>query len=78
MYRDRPIFLTQREAQVLEALKASAGGIVALGDLIENIGSENTIRTNVSRLRKKLEPPNGIETIDRSGYRLDPKAFKGS
>jgi len=74
-----PIALTAREFAVVEYLTRRAGEVVSKNDLLNNIwdfdfdGDPNIIEVYIRRLRKKLDEPFGvtsIETVRGAGYRL--------
>ena len=74
-----PIALTAREFAVVEYLTRRAGEVVSKNDLLNNIwdfdfdGDPNIIEVYIRRLRKKLDEPFGVTSIDTvrgAGYRL--------
>lgn len=76
---DRPVELTSYEYRVLEYLMLHTGEVVSKTDLTEHLYAEdddrdsNVIEVFVGRLRKKLDPDNGlrpIETLRGRGYRF--------
>ena len=72
----RPVSLTRKELGVLEELLAADGAVVSAEDLLERVWDENadpftrTVTVTLARLRRKLGPPDLIETVVGSGYRL--------
>ena len=72
----RPLSLTRKELGVLEALLIADGAVVSAEDLLEQVWDENadpftrTVTVTLARLRSKLGPPDPIETVIGSGYRL--------
>lgn len=75
--RDRcPIDLTAKERAVLEALLRVAPGGLSAERLLEQAWDENvdpftnTVRVTITRLRRKLGPPNLIHNTAGVGYRI--------
>ena len=72
----RPLSLTRKELGVLEELLVADGAVVSAEDLLERVWDENadpftrTVTVTLARLRRKLGPPDPIETVVGSGYRL--------
>jgi DNA-binding response OmpR family regulator len=72
----RPISLTRKEMGILEVLLIADGGVVSTEELFERVWDEHTdpfshiVTVTVARLRRKLGPPDAIETVVGSGYRL--------
>jgi DNA-binding response OmpR family regulator len=72
----RPVPLSRKELGVLEELLVADGAVVSAEDLLERVWDENadpftrTVTVTVGRLRSKLGPPDPIETVVGSGYRL--------
>jgi len=72
----RPVGLTRKELGILEELMIADGAVISAEDLLERVWDENadpftrTVTVTVARLRAKLGPPDPIETIVGSGYRL--------
>jgi two-component system, OmpR family, response regulator MtrA len=72
----RPVELTRVEFDLLAALAQRAGEAVTRKWLADNVldpdkeGTERTLDVHVSRLRKKLEGEELIETVWGIGYRL--------
>lgn len=72
----RPVVLTTKEFAVLRLLMAADGAVLSQEDLLERAWDENadpftnTVRVTVNRLRRKLGPPDVIETLVGSGYRI--------
>lgn len=72
----RTIVLTRKEFGVLEVLLGAGGAVVSAEHLLEKVWDEfadpfsNTVAVTVARLRRKLGPPDLIETVVGSGYRL--------
>ena len=71
------IMVSRREYLVLEALLAAHGAVVETRALLEAAWDDaveypapNSVRVAVKRLRRKLGPPDVIETVAGSGYRL--------
>jgi DNA-binding response OmpR family regulator len=69
-----PLSLTSKEFALLHYLMARAGQVQSHEHLLEHVWDEmadpftNVVRVTVSNLRKKLGPPNLIETISGRGY----------
>lgn len=77
----RPISLTAKEFAVLQVLARRTGDVVSKGEIRENVwdsafdGSENIVEVYVSYLRRKIDDPFGVatlETVRGAGYRLVP------
>jgi DNA-binding response OmpR family regulator len=72
----RPISLTRKELAVLEVLLSVDGAVVSAEELLERVWDEHadpfsrTVTVTLGRLRRKLGPPEAIETVVGSGYRL--------
>jgi DNA-binding response OmpR family regulator len=72
----RPIALTAKEFAVLRLLLAADGAVLSHEALLERAWDENadpftnTVRVTVNRLRRKLGPPDLIETLVGAGYRI--------
>jgi DNA-binding response OmpR family regulator len=72
----RQLDLSVKEFAVLEALMAAAPGTLSAEQLLEQVWDENadpftkTVQVAMSRLRRKLGPPDVIETIPGVGYRI--------
>ncbi|SDM68438.1 response regulator transcription factor [Actinacidiphila guanduensis] len=72
----RPIALTAKEFAVLRLLLAADGAVLSHEELLERAWDENadpftnTVRVTVNRLRRKLGPPEVIETLVGAGYRI--------
>jgi DNA-binding response OmpR family regulator len=72
----RPISLTRKELGLLEELLAADGAVVSAEDLLERVWDEHadpfsrTVTVTIGRLRGKLGPPDVIETVVGSGYRI--------
>ena len=68
--------LTRKELGVLEVLLEADGAVVSAEELLERVWDENadpftrTVVVTLTRLRRKLGPPDVIETVVGSGYRL--------
>lgn len=76
---DAPIELTAREFAVLEYLMAHAGSVVSKQDVLDHVwdvdfaGDTNIVEVYVGHLRKKIDEPfdvTSIETVRGAGYRL--------
>lgn len=77
---DAPVNLTQREFDLLLALRAASGAVVARSDLLDQvwgegwIGDPRTLDVHIRWLREKLETDPGapqlILTVRGVGYRL--------
>jgi DNA-binding response OmpR family regulator len=69
--------LTPKEFGVLELLLAARGRTVSAEELLERVWDVNAdpftgaVKITVSRLRAKLGEPPVIETVPRSGYRIE-------
>jgi DNA-binding response OmpR family regulator len=74
--RDQPVELTRVEFDLLLALARRPGVALTRTWLVEHVleraqgGNERTLDVHFSRLRKKLGPDAGIETVWGIGYRL--------
>ncbi len=72
----RPVDLSLKEFGVLEALLRASPGCVSTEELLENVWDENadpftkTVQVTIGRLRRKLGPPQVIETMPGAGYRI--------
>jgi len=74
----RPVDLAPREFALLRVLVSARGGVVASAELIRRVWSldlaagTNTLRVNVSRLKRKLSLHSRVlvEAFDGTGYRL--------
>jgi len=73
----RSLELGPKEFGVLELLVASEGRSVSAEELLERVWDEladpftNAVAVTISRLRGKLGDPPLIETVSRSGYRIE-------
>jgi DNA-binding response OmpR family regulator len=73
---DRPLDLSVKEFAVLEALMRAHPGTLSNEALLRQAWDEylspftHTVRVTIGRLRRKLGPPDLIETIPRLGYRV--------
>jgi DNA-binding response OmpR family regulator len=73
---ERPLKLTRREFDLLEALLRADGRVLSTDLLRRRLWDEraepfdNTVRVTVGRLRRKLGEPALIETVTGSGYRI--------
>jgi DNA-binding response OmpR family regulator len=73
----RSLELGPKEFGVLELLAASEGRAVSAEELLERVWDEladpftNAVAVTISRLRAKLGDPPLIETVSRSGYRIE-------
>ena len=77
---DTEIRLTKRQFGLLEYLMRNAGQVVSKSDILAGVwdfafdGDPNIVEVYIGNLRKKLDVPEGrntIETIRLVGYRLD-------
>jgi DNA-binding response OmpR family regulator len=72
----RPIPLSRKEFSVLEELLRADGAVVSTEDLLERAWDEhidpftNVLRVTVMTLRRKLGPPEVVQTITGVGYRI--------
>jgi two-component system, OmpR family, response regulator VanR len=72
----RPVKLTPREFDLLEALLRADGRVLNTDTLRRRLWDErfepfdNTVRVTLGRLRRKLGDPPLIETVTGSGYRI--------
>ncbi|MEO3745060.1 response regulator transcription factor [Plantactinospora sp. B5E13] len=72
----RPVQLSPKEFAVLHVLMRAGGRVVSAEDLLEQAWDEfadpftNVVRVTVMTLRKKLGPPQVIQTVPRAGYRM--------
>jgi DNA-binding response OmpR family regulator len=70
------IDLSPKEFAVLEALMKAAPATLSAEDLLAHVWDENadpftkTVQVTISRLRRKLDDPDIIETIPTVGYRI--------
>ena len=68
--------LSSKEFGVLEALLAADGAVVSAEALLERVWDANvdpftnTVRMTVMKLRRKLGPPELVETVPGAGYRV--------
>ena len=78
---DQEVHLTAREFAVLEALLRRQGGVASKQDILDEVwgadfpGDPNIVEVYVRYLRKKLDLPFGLDTIETvrsAGYRLVP------
>ena len=76
---DQPVDLTTFEYRILEHLMLRAGDVISKGELTERLYDQdferdsNVIEVLVGRLRRKLDPEDGlkpIETLRGRGYRF--------
>jgi DNA-binding response OmpR family regulator len=74
----RPIPLTAKEFALLQVLLTADGAVLSQEQLLERAWDENadpftnTVRVTVNRLRRKLGPPELVETVVGAGYRITP------
>jgi DNA-binding response OmpR family regulator len=72
----RPLELARKEFGTLEVLMAAQGRVVSAEELLEKVWDEHAdpfttaVRTTIKKLRDKLGPPDAIETLIGSGYRI--------
>jgi DNA-binding response OmpR family regulator len=72
----QPLALNPKEFAVLEHLLAAEGDVVSAEELLESVWDREAnpfsqaVKTTISRLRAKLDDPEIIETVPRSGYRI--------
>ena len=72
----RPVPLTAKEFTVLQVLLSADGAVLSHEQLLERAWDEhadpftNTVRVTVNRLRRKLGPPDLVETLVGAGYRI--------
>ncbi|MEU4704477.1 response regulator transcription factor [Nonomuraea dietziae] len=72
----RYVPLARKEFGVLAELLRARGAVVSAEALLEKVWDEhidpftNTVRTTMTKLRKKLGEPQIIETVPGSGYRI--------
>ena len=72
----RPVSLSRKELGVLEVLMVSDGAVVSAESLLEQVWDEHAdpfsqaVTVTIARLRRKLGPPDPIETVVGAGYRL--------
>jgi two-component system OmpR family response regulator len=78
--RGELIKLTAREFSLLSYLMRNVGSVVGKFDILANVwdaayqGSENVVEVYVGYLRKKIDAPYGLQTLNTvrgMGYRLD-------
>ena len=78
---DAEITLTTREFDVLKFLARRAGEVLSKGDILAGVwdfdfdGDANIVEVYVGRLRRKVDEPFGVSTIETvrgAGYRLVP------
>ncbi|GMA19681.1 response regulator transcription factor [Arsenicicoccus piscis] len=74
-----PIALTAREFAVLQFLMRHTGDVVSKAEILDNVwdasydGGENIVEVYVGHLRKKIDVPFGVESLETvrgRGYRL--------
>jgi DNA-binding response OmpR family regulator len=74
------IMLTAKEFSLLSYLMRNAGSVVGKFDILTNVwdaayqGRENVVEVYVGYLRKKIDTPYGLQTLNTvrgMGYRLD-------
>lgn len=77
IHRDgQPIALSRKEFSVLEELLRADGGVVSAELLLEKAWDENVdpftnvLRVTVMTLRRKLGPPEVVQTVTGVGYRI--------
>ncbi|MGR5965151.1 response regulator transcription factor [Bacillus cereus] len=77
--KDRTIMLTKNESLLIEVLLQGCPNIVSREKILEKIWDDstyvddNTLRVNITRVRKKLEElgiQNALDTVRGAGYRL--------
>jgi DNA-binding response OmpR family regulator len=72
----RELRLTRKEIGVLKVLLTADGGVISAEHMLERIWDENAdpftnaVRITVGTLRKKLGPPQVIQTVIGAGYRI--------
>jgi DNA-binding response OmpR family regulator len=72
----QPLRLSLKEFEVLEALMRAAPDPLSAEELLERAWDENTdpftktVQVTVGRLRRRLGPPDVIETVPGAGYRI--------
>jgi len=72
----REIALTTREFSLLRYFMHHPGQVLSAEELLDHVWDANadqfttSVRVILSRLRKKLDEPNPIETLEGAGYRL--------
>jgi DNA-binding response OmpR family regulator len=72
----RELGLTAKEFGVLEALMIADGEVLSAEVLLTRVWDENAdpftaaVRVTMSSLRRKLGPPDVIETLPGVGYRI--------
>ena len=72
----RDLALTTKELMVLEVLLAADGRVVSAEELLEKVWDANVdpftnaVRVTMSKLRRKLGPPDPIRTLPGRGYQL--------
>lgn len=81
-YKETLLHLTPKEYSLLEILLRHAPNIVSAYTILEQcwnaleVPSDETVRTHIKELRKKLKaagtPDDFIKTVHRQGYRLNP------
>jgi DNA-binding response OmpR family regulator len=73
---ERPISLSRKEFSVLEELLRADGAVVSAEYLLEKAWDENVdpftnvLRVTVMTLRRKLGPPEVVQTVTGVGYRI--------
>lgn len=79
-----PITLTSREFSVLYFLMRHVGDVLSKMDILDNVwdpayeGSENIVEVYLGHLRKKIDTPFGLESLETvrgRGYRLCAKSI---
>ena len=72
----RRLALTPKELGVLRVLLEGAGAVISAEQLLDRVWDEhvdpftNTVRVTIANLRRKLGPPQVIETVVGAGYRI--------
>jgi DNA-binding response OmpR family regulator len=73
----RTLTLNPKEFAVLELLLSTDGAVVSAEEILERVWDERAdpfsqaVKTTISRLRAKLGDPPIIETLAKSGYRIE-------
>jgi two-component system, OmpR family, response regulator QseB len=83
IYADKPLSLTPKEYMILECFLKNPTQVLTRSAILDKLwefdrlSGEETVKTHITNLRKKLRavgsPENFIETIYGVGYRLCPK-----
>ncbi|WP_066190477.1 MULTISPECIES: response regulator transcription factor [Gracilibacillus] len=85
-FNGQEIYLSKKEADIIETLMNRYPRVAGREDLLEKLWDdqtyvdENTLNVNITRVRKKLQSvgiDNGVETVRGVGYRLHAPLAQG-